>query len=120
MNIFTTRISWCGNFTFTRLHNFTFKLISYDSGSIFLEIKTEENKFYYNYGLDTWFEKFVYLEIINGSQLWNYTISHDPIINESRFIKINIIIFIVIYIFNLFKKRHQSIPIVFYIVITVV
>ena len=94
MNVFTTRFSCNFNFNFTESHNLIYKLISYDNGSIFIEIKANEEIFYYALNLEKWFEKFVYLEIINESPLWNYHISHIPFATESYYLRVNIDIMI--------------------------
>jgi len=83
MNIYKT--SFVPNLSFGINKNdiLTFKLLNYDCGSIIIEIKINNEKekekiTYYSLHLDSWFEKFVYFEILNELPLWSYKIYNEP------------------------------------------
>jgi SWI/SNF-related matrix-associated actin-dependent regulator of chromatin subfamily A3 len=93
MNIHTTVFS-C-NVIVNKDDNITYKLINYDSGSIVVEIKINETKIiYHSLHLESWFERFVYSEILNDLPLWSYKIYSEKILAISRYLKINIDILI--------------------------
>ena len=90
MKIYTT--SFFCNSDFNNNNNISFDLLNYDCGNIMVEIKLNKKKIYQLVHLDSWFEKFVYFEILNNSSLWSYKIYNDTINIRSVKIYIDIII----------------------------
>lgn len=92
MNIFKSTFT-C-NLGTLRGNNMTYKLINYDNGNIIIEVKLNEKKtIYHTVYLDSWFEKFVYFEILNDLPLWSYKI-YEPAEVSRYMIKLAIDIFI--------------------------
>ena len=96
MNIHTTIFK--SNLTLNTNNTIIFKLLSYDNGTITIEIKINNKKtIYQSIHLDLWFEKFVYFEILNDSPLWSYKIYDEQISDLAyslRLLKIKIDIII--------------------------
>ena len=85
MNIYTTRFSCNLNINIT--DTISFNILNYDSGSIIVEIKINDTKIiYHSVHLETWFEKFVYFEILNELPLWSYIIYRDQTSITSTFL----------------------------------
>ena len=55
-------------------NNKTYKIISYNDGSIIIQIKLNNKIYYHTVTFEDWFEKLVYFEILNDSPLWRYKI----------------------------------------------
>jgi len=104
MKIYTTNILCNSNFNTI---NATYDLLSYDCGNIILEIKlNEKKKVYQTVHLESWFEKFVYFEILNNSPLWSYKIYNDP--NNLRSIKIFIDIIINVSLIDTYFEKSTA------------
>lgn len=92
MIIHTTSFS-C-NLNPTKKDNIILKLLNYDNGTVIIEIKLNDKKtIYHQIYLESWFEKFVYFEILNELPLWSYKIYHDPIseiVTSYRYLKVHI------------------------------
>jgi len=93
MNIYTTSFS-C-NINLSTNDTITFNILNYDNGNIIIEIKINDTKIiYYSLHLESWFEKFVYFEILNESPLWSYIIYRDQTSFTSTFLRVHIDIII--------------------------
>ena len=93
MNIYTTRFS-C-DLNISKDDNILLKLLNYDNGIIIVEIKINNKKIiYHSVHLESWFEKFVYFEILNELPLWSYKMYYNTTTNLIKILTIYIDIII--------------------------
>lgn len=90
MKVWTTVFIFNKQFKIDENHEF--KLLSYNEGSIIVEIKYDNKISYQHVILESWFEKFVFFEIINDVPLWKYEFKCNENINIISQILINIYI----------------------------
>jgi SNF2 family DNA or RNA helicase len=111
MNIHTTSFS-CNLNLSKDDNNILFKLLNYDSGNIIVEIKVNDKRtIYHSVQLESWFERFVYFEILNELPLWSYRIYHDPVslsAFSSRFLRVHIEISIDPYLIDTYFKMSSA------------
>jgi SNF2 family DNA or RNA helicase len=84
-----------------------FQLINYDNGNITIEICVGDKKpIYHSAYLESWFEKFVYFEILTNSPLWIYDIYCDRV--SDRYFKMYVNISIDVDLIDLFHDKSTA------------